>query len=179
MKFKYIDIDNWKRKEYFYYYYKNVKCTFTMNAELDITELKINLKEKNIKLYPVEISAYKTSLCLIINNFIRSHFFISVNIMNKNRGMTDTIISLCPGVLFPILIIFTIFEYTIFKITVAITHIVRKVSDTVIFRTNIDVTPCQPSVCSRQPLFRPFFIFEYIFQTLGIFSQFPLHTQII
>lgn len=55
MKFKYIDIDNWKRKEYFYYYYKNVKCTFTMNAELDITELKINLKEKNIKLYPVLI----------------------------------------------------------------------------------------------------------------------------
>ena len=46
MKFKYIDIDNWKRKEYFYYYYKNVKCTFTMNAELDITELRINLKEK-------------------------------------------------------------------------------------------------------------------------------------
>ena len=93
--------------------------------------------------------------------------------------MTDTIISLCPGVLFPILIIFTIFEYTIFKITVAITHIVRKVSDTVIFRTNIDVTPCQPSVRSRQPLFRPFFIFKYIFQTLGIFSQFPLHAQII
>ena len=55
MKFKYIDIDNWKRKEYFYYYYKNVKCTFTMNAELDITELRINLKEKNIKLYPVFI----------------------------------------------------------------------------------------------------------------------------
>ena len=51
MKFKYIDIDNWKRKEYFYYYYKNVKCTFTMNAELDITELRINLKEKNIKIY--------------------------------------------------------------------------------------------------------------------------------
>lgn len=55
MKFKYINIDNWKRKEYFYYYYKNVKCTFTMNTELDITELIENLKDKNIKLYPVLI----------------------------------------------------------------------------------------------------------------------------
>ena len=55
MKLKYINIDNWKRKEYFYYYYKNVKCTFTMNTELDITELIENLKDKNIKLYPVLI----------------------------------------------------------------------------------------------------------------------------
>lgn len=55
MEFKHINMDNWKRKEYFYYYYKNVKCTFTMNAELDITGLTVNLKEKNIKLYPVLI----------------------------------------------------------------------------------------------------------------------------
>lgn len=55
MKLKYINIDNLKRKEYFYYYYKNIKCTFTMNTELDITELIENLKDKNIKLYPVLI----------------------------------------------------------------------------------------------------------------------------
>lgn len=73
MKFKYIDIDNWKRKEYFYYYYKNVKCTFTMNAELDITELRINLKEKNIKLYPVLIYL----LSRIVNKY--TEFRISID----------------------------------------------------------------------------------------------------
>lgn len=73
MKFKYIDINNWKRKEYFSYYYKNVKYTFTMNAELDITELKINFKEKNIKLYPVLIYL----LSRIVNKY--TEFRISID----------------------------------------------------------------------------------------------------
>lgn len=49
MKFNYIDIENWDRKEYFNHYMSNVPCTYSMTLKLDITKIK------NKKLYPTMI----------------------------------------------------------------------------------------------------------------------------
>lgn len=48
MKYKYINLDNWDRKEYFNHYYKKVPCTYSMTVKLDIS----TIKEQNLKLYP-------------------------------------------------------------------------------------------------------------------------------
>lgn len=48
MEFKFIDKDNWKRKEYFDHYFFNVPCTYSMTVKMDITKI---IKKKQ-KLYP-------------------------------------------------------------------------------------------------------------------------------
>lgn len=51
MEFNLIDIDKWNRKEYFNHFYKDIPCTYSLTAKLDIT----NIKNKNLKLYPALI----------------------------------------------------------------------------------------------------------------------------
>lgn len=48
MKFNYIDIEKWKRKQHYNYYLKNVPCTYSMTIKLDIT----NVIKSQKKLYP-------------------------------------------------------------------------------------------------------------------------------
>lgn len=48
MEFHLIDLNTWKRKEYFEHYFAHVPCTYSMTVKLDITGLKKNRK----KLYP-------------------------------------------------------------------------------------------------------------------------------
>ena len=48
MEFKFIDKDNWKRKEYFDHYFFNVPCTYSMTVKMDI----IKILKKKQKLYP-------------------------------------------------------------------------------------------------------------------------------
>jgi chloramphenicol O-acetyltransferase type A len=55
MSFNYIDIENWSRKEWFEHYLNEVRCTFSITANIDITRLQIVRKEEKIKLYPVLI----------------------------------------------------------------------------------------------------------------------------
>ena len=45
MEFKFIDKDNWKRKEYFDHYFFNVPCTYSMTVKMDITKI-IKKKQK-------------------------------------------------------------------------------------------------------------------------------------
>lgn len=47
MKFNYIDIEKWKRKQHYNYYLKNVPCTYSMTIKLDIT----NVIKSQKKLY--------------------------------------------------------------------------------------------------------------------------------
>ncbi|MBO1581667.1 type A chloramphenicol O-acetyltransferase [Bacillus sp. XF8] len=54
MKFHIIDKENWDRKPYFDHYI-NLKCTFSMTANIDITDLLKQLRNKEIKLYPTFI----------------------------------------------------------------------------------------------------------------------------
>ena len=51
MKFNYIYIENWDRKEYFNHYMSNVPCTYSMTVKLDITRII----DKKQKLYPTMI----------------------------------------------------------------------------------------------------------------------------
>lgn len=60
MKFNLIDIKNWSRKIYFEHYLNNVRCTYSMTANIEITDLLQEIKLKNIKLYPTIIYMIST-----------------------------------------------------------------------------------------------------------------------
>ncbi|MFF5995068.1 type A chloramphenicol O-acetyltransferase [Lysinibacillus sp. KU-BSD001] len=55
MKFNVIDIDHWDRKAYFEHFLNNTRCTFSVTANIDITQLLEKLRKKDIKLYPTFI----------------------------------------------------------------------------------------------------------------------------
>lgn len=61
MNYRYIDLDNWHRKEYFEHYYEKIPCTYSMNVKLDIS----NIKNKNLKLYPTMLYLITT----IVNKY--------------------------------------------------------------------------------------------------------------
>lgn len=60
MIFNQIAIDNWSRKPYFEHYLNDVRCTYSMTANIDITRLLSELKKKRIKLYPALIHMITT-----------------------------------------------------------------------------------------------------------------------
>ena len=43
MVFEVIDINGWKRREYFEHYFTNIPCTYSMTVKLDITQIKRQL----------------------------------------------------------------------------------------------------------------------------------------
>ncbi|WP_169089000.1 type A chloramphenicol O-acetyltransferase [Paenibacillus sp. PL91] len=60
MNFNPIVIDNWSRKSYFEHYLNNVRCTYSMTANIDISRLLKELKSQGIKLYPALIHMIST-----------------------------------------------------------------------------------------------------------------------
>ncbi len=52
--FRYIDMENWDRREYYEHYMHAVRCSYSMTVNLDITELLAAIKGK-VSLYPVMI----------------------------------------------------------------------------------------------------------------------------
>lgn len=56
MNFQLIDINTWKRKEYFNHFYSNIPCTYSMTVKLDIT----GRKASGTKLYPALLHAITT-----------------------------------------------------------------------------------------------------------------------
>lgn len=54
MKFNLIDKEKWDRKPYFDHFI-NLKCTFSITADIDITTLLDELSNKGIKFYPAFI----------------------------------------------------------------------------------------------------------------------------
>lgn len=52
MKFNYIDFDSFPRKEHFQHYHSNVKCSYSLTVNIDITQIYNTAKEKGKKLYP-------------------------------------------------------------------------------------------------------------------------------
>ena len=69
MEFRLIDIDTWKRKEYFEHYFAQVPCTYSMTVKLDITGLKTSKK----RLYPTLLY----SLTALVNR--HEEFRIAMN----------------------------------------------------------------------------------------------------
>lgn len=55
MIFNPINMDHWSRKPYFEHYLHNVRCTYSMTANTEITQLLAQLKNKRINLYPTLI----------------------------------------------------------------------------------------------------------------------------
>lgn len=60
MNFNLIDTDSWTRKPYFEHYLNQVKCTYSMTVDIDITLLRAELKNMGIKLYPALIHMIAT-----------------------------------------------------------------------------------------------------------------------
>ncbi|MFC5407639.1 type A chloramphenicol O-acetyltransferase [Cohnella soli] len=52
MKFIPIDMAVWPRKPYFEHYLNRVRCTYSMTADIDITLLRAELRQRGMKLYP-------------------------------------------------------------------------------------------------------------------------------
>lgn len=63
MNFHMIDIQNWKRREYFEHYVSGVPCSYSMTVNLDITTLLSAMKDHGLGLYPVMIYG----ISLIVN----------------------------------------------------------------------------------------------------------------
>ncbi|WP_018756452.1 type A chloramphenicol O-acetyltransferase [Paenibacillus terrigena] len=53
MIFNPIDMDNWPRKPYFDHYLNQVRCTYSVTANIDITRLRLEVESKGMKMYPV------------------------------------------------------------------------------------------------------------------------------
>jgi chloramphenicol O-acetyltransferase type A len=64
MIFQPIDLDTWSRRPYFEHYLNRVKCTYSMTANIDITQLLGELKLRGMKLYPAFIYMITT----VVNN---------------------------------------------------------------------------------------------------------------
>lgn len=64
MKFNLIDIEHWNRKPYFEHYLNTVRCTYSMTANIEITNLLYEIKLKKLKLYPIIIYIIAT----VVNN---------------------------------------------------------------------------------------------------------------
>lgn len=55
MKFNPIDMENWSRKPYYEHYMNQVRCTYSMTANIEIAELRAELRVRGMKLYPALI----------------------------------------------------------------------------------------------------------------------------
>lgn len=82
MKFEFVDVSNWARKEYFDRYLNITPCSYSMTLNLDITGLIRQIKHNNIKLYPVTIYL----LSKIVNKY--EEFRTAID-ENGNVGLFD------------------------------------------------------------------------------------------
>lgn len=62
MSFTLINMENWKRKEYYSHYMQNVRCTYSLTTNIDITCLKHEIKKMNKKIYPALIYMITTAV---------------------------------------------------------------------------------------------------------------------
>jgi len=51
-EFHKIDLNTWERKPYFDYYFNTIKTKYTLNANIDITDLLNIKKERSLKFFP-------------------------------------------------------------------------------------------------------------------------------
>lgn len=58
MNYKIIDLNNYKRKEYFNHFTKDIPCTYSITCKIDVT----NIKNKGLKFYPACIFAVTSAV---------------------------------------------------------------------------------------------------------------------
>lgn len=83
MSFEMIDLEKYERKEHFLHYINNVPCFYSMTTNIDITNLKNYIKEKEYKLYPTIIYA----ITRVVNNHIE--FRMSLDAENNLGYFTE------------------------------------------------------------------------------------------
>lgn len=54
--------DQWPRREHFHHYMDNVRCTYSLTVQIDITRLRHALKTNGIKTYPAQIYMLATAV---------------------------------------------------------------------------------------------------------------------
>lgn len=47
-----VDLESWERKEYFDYFYNIIKCKYTLNVNIDITDLQTMRRRKGLRFFP-------------------------------------------------------------------------------------------------------------------------------
>lgn len=52
-----LNPETWERKEYFDYFYNQIKCKYTLNANIDISILLENIKKPGLKFFPTFLYA--------------------------------------------------------------------------------------------------------------------------
>jgi len=82
MKFNKIDVNSWDRNQHFEHYFSNVKCGFSITANIDITPLVPVVKAKSLRIYPV----FLYMISNVVNN--QQEFRICFN-DNKELGHWD------------------------------------------------------------------------------------------
>lgn len=65
MQFHIIDLDSWKRKDYYEHYMNAVRCNYSVTLNLDIDTLVKRVKSLGLKAYPVHIYM----IAKIVNSF--------------------------------------------------------------------------------------------------------------
>lgn len=60
MNFIEIQMEQWARKEHYEHYINNVRCSYSITVDIDITNLQIRLKERGLKAYPAQIFMLST-----------------------------------------------------------------------------------------------------------------------
>ncbi len=58
MEYRIIDLEHWKRREYFEHYRQAVPCIYSMTVQVDIT----NIRQKGYKLYPTMLYCLATQV---------------------------------------------------------------------------------------------------------------------
>lgn len=77
MSFHLIDISNWVRKDYYNHYMNELRCTYSLTANIDITGIRTALKNTNKKIYPAQIYMLTT----VVNRY--QEFRMSINADGK------------------------------------------------------------------------------------------------
>lgn len=62
MNFNIINMEKWNRKEHYLHYIQDIRCTYSLTTNIDITFLKQELKRKNKKIYPSLIYMIATAV---------------------------------------------------------------------------------------------------------------------
>lgn len=62
MGFNLMDIGQWNRQEYYLHYIQNLRCTYSLTANIDITSLKHEMNKLNYKIYPALIYMITTAV---------------------------------------------------------------------------------------------------------------------
>lgn len=65
MGFIEIQMEQWARKSHYEHYINNVRCSYSLTVDIDISDLLVQIKERGMKAYPTQIYMLST----IVNQF--------------------------------------------------------------------------------------------------------------